>query len=288
MTLRQLFSVSVFLSIFLFSSCVSKKKYTESVGKTLSCEERESQLTKRLDNTNVQLRQLTRENGLLEERIDQLDRDKEAQKGTIADLRSQIDDVTGRAMSEQVRLDQALKSKAQALEKREKVLNEMQALRETNDAAITDLRFKIFDSIGAFAEDEMKIETRDGSVVILLFDKIMFQGGQTRIRSRGKEALTALAPVLASHPELYVQVEGHTGSRGNYADPMELSVMRAAKIVNLLTKDLGLTPVGISAAGQGDSVPRFDDANNAENNRTEIILSPRFQEIYRILKRSNF
>lgn len=255
------------------------------LSKGFSCEERASQLEKRLENTNEQLRQLTRENGLLETRIDQLESEKANQRNQIMNLNSQVDDITGKAMSEQARLDRALRNKAAELKKREGVLNEMQRIKETNDAAVTDVQFKIFDVIGGFAEDDLKIEMRDGSVVISLFDKMMFDNGKTRIQARGQEVLQGLASVLATRPELSVMVTGHATSRGNYQNPMELSVIRASTVTQLLGETYGISADRLTAAGRGDSEPRFDDPKHSENKRVEIIVSPRFQEIYRVLKR---
>jgi len=226
------------------------------LGKSFSCEERASQLDKRLENTTGQLRQLPRENGLLETRIDQLESEKSDQRNQIMNLNSQVDDITGKAMSEQARLDRALKNKAAELKKREAVLNEMQAIKEKNDAAVTDVQFKIFDAIGGFAEDDLKIEMRDGSVVISLFDKMMFDNGKTRARSRGQEVLQALAGVLATHPELGIMVTGHTNARGNYKNPMELSVIRATTISQIL-EDAGINANRLTAAGRGANEPRF-------------------------------
>ncbi len=268
----------------LLTSCVGKKKYMDALGASFSCAERETQLTKRLDNTNVQIRQLTRENDLLEKRINQLESEKAAQKDEIIGLRSQVDDITGRAMSEQARLDKALQNKAAELEKREKVLNAMQTLREQNDAAVTDIQFKIFQVVGSFADDELKIEQRDGKVVISVFDKVMFNKNQTRIRSRGKELLEAIAGVAATRPELGITVTGHSPSRGSYGNAWEFSAMRAAAVAGELTNKHGIAPTRLTAAGRADSEPRYGNTEDPENLRTEITFTPRFQEIYRVLK----
>ena len=277
------FTLLIF-SLLLFASCVGKKKYMDALGAGFSCAERENQLTKRLDNTNVQIRQLTRENDLLEQRISQLEAEKGTQRDEIMGLRSQVDDITGKAMSEQARLDKALQNKAVELEKRERVLNKMQTLREQNDAAVTDIQFKIFQVVGSFADDELKIEQRDGNVVVSVFDKIMFDKNQTRIRSRGRELLEALAGVAATRPELGIVVTGHSPSRGGYKSPWEFSAMRAAAVANELTNKHGIAPTRLTAAGRADSEPRFGVANDSENLRTEITFTPRFQEIYRVLK----
>ena len=284
--IKSFTKISVFIfAVLLINSCTSKKQYMEVLGKSFSCEERASQLEKRLENTTGQLRQLTRENGLLETRIDQLEAEKADQRNQIMNLNSQVDDITGKAMSEQARLDRALKNKATELKNREAVLNEMRSIKEKNDAAVTDVQFKIFDAIGGFAEDDLKIEMRDGSVVISLFDKMMFDKGQTRVRSRGQEVLKALSGVLSTRPELSIMVTGHATNRGNYKNPMELSVMRASTVSSLLTETYGISTNRLTAAGRGDSEPRFDDPKHSENKRVEVIVSPRFQEIYRVLKR---
>ena len=69
-------------------------------------------------------------------------------------------------------------------------------------------------------------------------------------------------------------------------DNCDLSVMRATSIVRILMGNASIKATNITVAGRGEYLP-VDSADTPEarrkNRRTEIILSPDFSEIFRIL-----
>jgi chemotaxis protein MotB len=70
-------------------------------------------------------------------------------------------------------------------------------------------------------------------------------------------------------------------------DNWELSVLRATSVVKIILAEKSIDPVRITATGKGPFEP-VDPANTAEarkkNRRTEIILSPRLDEIAKVMK----
>ena len=88
-------------------------------------------------------------------------------------------------------------------------------------------------------------------------------------------------------------VEGHTDAdefnkdtypRNNW----DLSVLRATSVVRLLTKDYNLNPDQVSAAGKGEFAPKADNSTaegKATNRRIEIIIQPKLDEIYNLVKK---
>jgi len=64
-------------------------------------------------------------------------------------------------------------------------------------------------------------------------------------------------------------------------------VLRATSIVRILLDAKSIDPRRITVAGRGESLP-VDEADTpearAKNRRTEIILSPDLDELYRILE----
>jgi chemotaxis protein MotB len=88
-----------------------------------------------------------------------------------------------------------------------------------------------------------------------------------------------------------VVVEGHTDdvpiSRGTAGmqDNWDLSVLRATEIARLLTTS-GVTPERVTASGRSKYVP-VDAATTPvarqKNRRTEIILTPKLDELFQIL-----
>mgnify|MGYP001221571661 FL=1 len=63
--------------------------------------------------------------------------------------------------------------------------------------------------------------------------------------------------------------------------------MRATAVVKVLLKDSKIDPLRVSAAGRGEFFP-IDPADTpearAKNRRTEIILTPKLDELFKIIE----
>ena len=68
---------------------------------------------------------------------------------------------------------------------------------------------------------------------------------------------------------------------------MDLSVLRATSIVKLITSHSTVDPKRLTAAGHGEFFP-IDTENTAQsrkkNRRTEIILTPKLDELLKVLE----
>lgn len=107
---------------------------------------------------------------------------------------------------------------------------------------------------------------------------------------KGNEALKTLALVLNTTKDINVIIQGHTDnvpiSTSKYEDNWDLSTARATSIVRILTIDNGFDTARITASGKGQFQPvqtNETDAGRAGNRRTEVILSPNLEELYKVL-----
>jgi len=85
-------------------------------------------------------------------------------------------------------------------------------------------------------------------------------------------------------------VEGHTDNvpikTSVYKDNWDLSVARATSIVRILIIDYKIAPTRMTASGKGEFFPKADNETfegRAKNRRTEIILSPKLDELMNLL-----
>ena len=86
--------------------------------------------------------------------------------------------------------------------------------------------------------------------------------------------------------------EGHNDEvplrgSGQMKDNWDLSVLRATAIVKILLANGDIEPSRISAAGRSQYLPveTGDSAEaRAKNRRTEIILTPRLDELFRVIE----
>jgi chemotaxis protein MotB len=123
-------------------------------------------------------------------------------------------------------------------------------------------------------------------------DKLLFQSGKYTINANGKDALLKLAQVLNQKGDINIMVEGHTDnvpykSNGSVIkDNLDLSVLRATEVSRILSTDGKIEARRIIAAGRGDTQPLEDNSTSegrAKNRRTEIILTPKLSELFKML-----
>ena len=86
-------------------------------------------------------------------------------------------------------------------------------------------------------------------------------------------------------------IEGHTDNvpykgTGQVKDNWDLSVMRATSIVKIIMAIGKIDPRRLTTAGRSEYLPvdpSNSSAERAKNRRTEIILTPRLEELLRII-----
>ena len=178
------------------------------------------------------------------------------------------------------------------LNDREKKLAELQSILNKKDSAVRALKQKVSDALLGFENKGLTVQQKNGKVYVSMDESLLFSTGSSDVSSRGVEALKKLGIVLESNVDINITVEGHTddvpykASAGGIKDNWDLSVMRATSVIRILLKNSKIAPGRITASGRGEYCP-VDPAKTAEsrgrNRRTEIILTPRLDELFKIL-----
>jgi len=183
-----------------------------------------------------------------------------------------------------------LSQKEKDLQNKERLLREMQAIIARQDEMTNKLNQTLRDALVGFSSDELTLEIRDGKVYVSMSDQLLFKSGSTAIEPKGVEALKVLADVLNKNPDIQILVEGHTDNvpikTALFKDNWDLSVARATVITRLLNEKYGVTPARMIASGRGEYFPKASNETQegkAKNRRTEIILSPKLDEIMNLL-----
>lgn len=179
------------------------------------------------------------------------------------------------------------------LKKREARVVELETILKNKDQAVNDLRKKVADALLGFVNNGLTVEQKNGKVYVSLEERLLFASGSTIVDPKGVEALRKLAKVLEQSPDINVLVEGHTdnvpysSASGAIKDNWDLSVLRATSIVKILLQNSKMDATRLTAAGRGEYLP-IDKANTAEarkrNRRTEIILTPKLDELLKVLE----
>lgn len=178
------------------------------------------------------------------------------------------------------------------LQKREARVAELEAILKSKDEASNELKKKLSDALLGFEGKGLTITQKNGKVYVSMDESLLFASGSTTVESKGVDALKKVAKVLEQNPDINVSIEGHTddvpmAGKGDIKDNWDLSVMRATSIVKIITKNSSVDPKRLTASGRGEYFP-IDPSKTAEarkkNRRTEIILTPKLDELLKVLE----
>tara|TARA_R110000737_G_scaffold224336_3_gene239340 strand:+ start:18811 stop:19683 length:873 start_codon:yes stop_codon:yes gene_type:complete len=230
------------------------------------------------------------ENAELRQDIKELEENWTESKGETAKWKSDYESLASQSSSEQAQLMRTLKEREATIAEREKALREMKAIISRQDSITNRLNATLRNALLGFNSDELSVEVKNGKVYVSMSDKLMFKSGVAEMEPKGTEALKLLADILVKNPEIDVLVEGHTDNipikTAMYKDNWDLSVARAASVVRTLTVNYKVAPKQVTPAGRGEFFPKGDNATaegRAKNRRTEIILSPKLDEVMNLL-----
>jgi len=117
-----------------------------------------------------------------------------------------------------------------------------------------------------------------GSAMRLSLDsKVLFDTGESKLKSEGKEALLELVEQISILKSGRVIIEGHTDDVGRETNNQKLSLERAKSVSAELKKLISSDAFSWAEKGYGESQPLVDndsDENRAKNRRVEILVLP--------------
>jgi len=210
------------------------------------------------------------------------------QRGHMYDER--LKEAERRLMEREKEAQARLDKKEQELQERQARIEELERMIAEQDSISQRLNRLLREALLGFESDELTVEIQNGKVYVSMSDKLMFKSGSANVESKGKDALKVLARILNQNEDFEILVEGHTDnvpiSTSKYSDNWDLSVARATSMVRILTDSYEVDPIRITASGKGEFAPRATNETaegRAQNRRTEIILSPKLDELMNML-----
>jgi chemotaxis protein MotB len=220
---------------------------------------------------------------LLQETREELQRKEDELRSLEANLNQE------RANLDAMKIQIDLKEKE--LDEQNAKIRELQAILDAKDSVMNALRQTVADALVNFEGNGLTVTMKDGKVYVSLEEQLLFKSGKWDVDPKGVQALNKLAGVLEENTDINIMIEGHTddlsyGGNGNIQDNWDLSVKRATAIVKILLDNSSINPVRLTAAGRSSYLP-IDASKTAEarskNRRTEIILTPKLDVLYKLM-----
>jgi chemotaxis protein MotB len=303
--------------LMIFSSCiVTKKKYDDLLAQKVRMEADLADRNTSLEKANADLKDLDEKLRLLKEDTTNLGIDLRNNSGKLASLQKEHEQLntyyknlmtsSGKLNRDIAQQQEQLLTIQENLEKtrrqndslsnslaeREKKVAELEQVLANKDRAVQDLKNKISSALLSFKENDITVKVKNGKVYVSLAEQLLFGSGSIEVDAKGVTALQQLAKAIRDQKNINIMVEGHTDNvpisrKTQYMnDNWDLSVMRATSITKILTK-AGVAPEQVTASGRGEFSPLSpnDNAQNKQKNRrTEIIITPDLDELFKILE----
>jgi outer membrane protein OmpA-like peptidoglycan-associated protein len=180
-------------------------------------------------------------------------------------LKAQSDAEAARAAAETAR--QAADAEAQAARQQ---LDQAKAAAAQSEQEKNALREKLREQLSVILETR---ETARGLIVNL--SDVLFDTGSATLKPGAREKLARVAGILSAHPDLHIEVEGHTDNVGSEDYNQGLSERRAAAVqAYLLQQKISPTAVGTEGFGESRPVASNDTAaGRQQNRRVELVVT---------------
>jgi chemotaxis protein MotB len=299
----------------LLSSCVSTLKYNSLEVDYLSISRDRDILNAKLNEQNAERAKLaarTRDLEMNVQDVQSLKEEKESLQKQLGELRDMFNRSSAARASEssgmtrQIQQDQEelqrredeLKTRQAELERmqadieeRNRRLIELESVLARKDSAVAALKAKVSDALLGFADKGLTVTQKNGKVYVSMDEKLLFKSGSYDVDPQGAAAIKELGKVLNANTDINVMIEGHTDDvpyrgKGDLKDNWDLSVKRATTVVRVLLQS-GIDGKRLSASGHAEFAPLSTGKASVvrqKNRRTEIILTPKLDELLSILE----
>jgi chemotaxis protein MotB len=254
-------------AVLAAGGCVTSGKYDAKVGELSQAVEREERL-------KSELAQSRRQNAELQKKYDSAVALVSQLKQRLTELGQNVDQLS----SERGKLTAGLQEAEERLEE----LRKQKLAAEARAQVFRNLIDKLRSMIDA---GQLKVTIRNGRMLIVLPNDVLFDSGRTDLKAGGKAALTQVAQALATIGDRRFLVSGHTDNvpikNARFASNWELSTARAVEVAKLLVAG-GMKPEVVGAAGYAEFSPVAGNdtpEGKAQNRRIEIILEPNLSDL---------
>jgi chemotaxis protein MotB len=289
--------------VILIASCVPPNKFKALQTESLTCAEERDRLNTEMEQLSVDFKEMKARLAQLETDLARAEKDSLRLKEEVTRLnrenRQLTNDYADLQEAQQALLKgseveiRRLMEELQATQKEKNArLAELEQILQEQQSAVTALRKTVSDALLGFENQGLAVTQKNGKVYVSLEEKLLFKSGSTVVDPKGAAALKKLSGVLEQNPDINVMIEGHTDDvpvivGSTYKDNWDLSVLRATSIVRILLDGSKINPERLTTAGRSQYQP-VEPAKTAEsrqkNRRTEIILSPKLDELYKLVE----
>jgi chemotaxis protein MotB len=273
-------------SVLLFS-CVSQKKYKQSLSNYDQLNTKLTGVQGDLNNCNTDKANLQSQNTDLNNKIADLNKQVDFLKQNNTQALKQLEDLSVISASQA----ESIKKSMENIGAKDVYIQSLQEQMAKKDSLNMALVMNLKGAVGNLDDKDINIKVDKGVVYIDISDKLLFKSGKYEVTDQAKAVLGKVALVLKNQPDIEFMVEGHTDNvpykSGVLLDNWDLSCKRATAVIRILQNQYGLDPAKMSAAGRGEYKPITDNntpEGRAANRRTRIVILPQLDQFFKLLE----
>ena len=256
------------------SSCVSSKKYHKLQADNAALEQR-------YNDVQGSLAKSQSDGQTIQALLAQAQKNNAELKANYAALQKTLDNSINQNTQGNVNISKLVDK----INASNKYIRELVQAKNRSDSLNLLLATNLTRSLTPVETDQVNVKVLKGVVYISLADNMLFKSGSYEVNDRAMQTLGKIAKILKDYSDYDVLVEGNTDpvpiSRPNIRNNLDLSVLRASSIVQLLQDKFGVDPTRLTAGGRGEYNPIADNetaVGRQRNRRTEIIITPKLDQ----------
>lgn len=312
--------------VLCLSACVSRKKYDalgadlkrcrdEAAAFRRDAETRLEEAQNEINRLRADLNRLRADTSRTGQELRRARSENRLLRNDKNDLERRLDEIISLGRSETAQILTQLKDREERLKLAEDELREKQKLLDKQQVELAEkqrrveelerilteqkealqaLLGRIQNALKGYSGQGLRVYEKDGKVYVSLDEQLLFESGRTDVKPEGQRALRDLAAVLEKEIDISLTIEGHTDNvplrpGSLMKDNWDLSVLRATSVARIILQNPGIAPQRIISAGRGEYLPVAPNATpegRAQNRRTDIIITPRLQDILEVLRKN--
>lgn len=284
--MKYSFSLLVLTASIIFTSCVSKKQFTNLETDYNRLQTEQKDLQRNYQESQLQLAESRTRVASLEERLAEARKNNEDLRAAYAEMQGLLN----KSLLQNTQGNVNIAKLVDEINSSNRFIQHLVQAKNRSDSLNIVMINNLTRSLTRDEMQDLDIKVLKGVVYISLDDRMLYRSGGYEISTKAGEILSKIAKIIMDYKDYSVLVEGNTDtdpiSRPNIRNNWDLSALRASSVVQALQNNYGVDPKRLTAAGRGEYNPVATNSTaegKALNRRTQIIITPELNQFMELI-----
>ena len=284
--MKYSFSLLVLTASIIFTSCVSKKQFTNLETDYNRLQTEQKDLQRNYQESQLQLAESRTRVASLEERLAEARKNNEDLRAAYAEMQGLLN----KSLLQNTQGNVNITKLVDEINSSNRFIQHLVQAKNRSDSLNIVMINNLTRSLTRDEMQDLDIKVLKGVVYISLDDRMLYRSGGFEISTMAGEILRKIDKFIMDYKDYSVLVEGNTDtdpiSRPNIRNNWDLSALRASSVVQALQNNYGVDPKRLTAAGRGEYNPIATNSTaegKALNRRTQIIITPELNQFMELI-----